>query len=118
MSSNDFLNNDKEKAANTLLEKENNSQAKRAKVIPFLLGFFIMLISYVILFFVFKMYKGYGMITAFFLALFYIVPGMAAWAVARFGFKKRYLGLGFLLGSFSPFLAIFVLTGGCGLFRV
>lgn len=93
------------------MEENNKFELK-----PFLLGFFITLIPYVIMFFVFNLYEGYGIIGAFFLALLFMIIGIVLWLIIRFGFKKRFLGLGFLIGGLSPLLVMFIFTGGCGMF--
>ena len=44
----------------------------------------------------------------------YIIIGLIAWAVLRK--KNRAIALGILLGSITPFIAVFIGTGGCGLY--
>ena len=48
------------------------------------------------------------------LSLPYIIAGIIAWAIVRG--KNRSIALGILFGSIAPFVAVFIVTGGCGLF--
>jgi hypothetical protein len=101
------------------LSKDENLQEVQkgeSKWNRFIWGFLIMLLPYVVLFASFKMYHGYGVIGSFFLAILFMCIGFAIWAIANFGLKKRSLALGFLIGGLSPFLIMFIFTGGCGIF--
>lgn len=72
--------------------------------------FLITLLTYVTLFFSFEYYDGYeGSIRAFALAILFIIIGIILWAIIRFQFKKQFLALGFLVGGFTTFLAVFIL---------
>jgi len=44
----------------------------------------------------------------------YIISGLIVWAVIRR--KNRSIALGILFGSITPFIVVFCVTGGCGLF--
>jgi len=44
----------------------------------------------------------------------YAIIGLIVWATVRMNNKPAALGI--LLGSVTPFIAIFIATGGCGLF--
>ena len=57
---------------------------------------------------------GYWMIGVLLLCVPYIIVGIIAWAIVRN--KNRSIALGILLGSIAPFVAVFIGTGGCGLF--
>lgn len=54
------------------------------------------------------------MIAALFLCIPYGIVGFIAWAIVRN--KNRAVALGILFGSITPFVAVFTVTGGCGLF--
>lgn len=44
----------------------------------------------------------------------YIIVGFIVWAILRS--KSRPIALGILFASFTPFVIVFAITGGCGLF--
>lgn len=98
---------------NNLVPEEHK---KRLKRIGFLLGFLITLLPYIAMFYYYKLYDNMNMIVAFFLALLFEPIGIVLWAIILFGFKKRPLAFGFLIGGFAPLFYMFIFTGGCGLF--
>jgi hypothetical protein len=113
MDNNNFINKEDKNNKKDLMSEENK---KEYKLTDFVSGFLIFQLSYLGIFIYYKLYDGYGMITALLLAILYITIGIIIWAVIRFGIKKRFLAFGFLIGGFSPLLVIFIITGGCGLF--
>ena len=56
--------------------------------------------------------NGYWMVAL--LCIPYIIAGVIAWAIVRN--KNRSIALGILFGSLAPFVAVFIGTGGCGMF--
>lgn len=75
-----------------------------------LLGIILNLITYIPLFFLFGFQYGYeGTIQATALAILYALIGLILWAVLRFYFGYRYLSLGFLIGGFTTFAAVYLL---------
>ena len=53
-------------------------------------------------------------ISVLLLCIPYIIAGVIVWAIVRN--KNRPIALGILFGSITPFIAVFIVTGGCGLF--
>ncbi|MGL5439489.1 MAG: hypothetical protein ACRDA4_03775 [Filifactoraceae bacterium] len=50
----------------------------------------------------------------FIICIPYILVGLVIWAILRK--KNRSIALGILFGSITPFIVVFLFTGGCGLF--
>ena len=59
--------------------------------------------------------NGYWMLGLMLLCIPYIIIGIIAWIIVRI--KSRPIALGILFGSITPFIAIFIGTGGCGMVR-
>ena len=57
----------------------------------------------------------YWIINAMLLCIPYALVGLVGWAIAQI--KSKAMALGILLAGITPFVVIFVMTGGCGLWR-
>ena len=105
-------NENNENRKDTVPEEHKN----KFKMKGFILGFLIMLLPYIAMFFYFILYDGINIIGAFFLAILFVLIGIVLWAITLYGFKKRSLAIGFLIGGFATLFLMFIFTGGCGLF--
>jgi len=56
---------------------------------------------------------NYWILGVLLLSIPYIIVGLIVWVIVRR--KNRPISLGILFGSMTPFIVMFIVTGGCGL---
>lgn len=93
----------------------DDKKQSRNDAIGLIINYLIMMVPYTLIFFSNKMSEGLQIIGAFFLALLFSFAGIILWAIFKFALKKRFWGLGFIIGGFSTFLIMFLFSNGCGM---
>ncbi|UKS29642.1 hypothetical protein LOZ80_12180 [Paenibacillus sp. HWE-109] len=74
-------------------------------ILSFVLGFLVSFLPYAAMFFKFDFNVGYeGAIQAFVTSILFGIVGITLWIVFQFKLRKKFLGLGFLIGGLTTFL--------------
>lgn len=106
-----LMNEENEEMKESLYEQQNKDPKRRG----ILVGFAIILIPYVVIFFLNDFNIGMGMVAGLFFAVIFTVVGGLLGAITKHVFKKPHLAIGFIIGGLATFLVLFIFSGGCGL---
>ena len=80
----------------------------------FYVAYFITLLIFCLVSGVLTRNDSNWMLGVLFLCIPYLIIGLFAWVIVRN--NHRVVALGVLFGSITPFIGVFIGTGGCGLF--